>query len=79
MLIATPYEFFGYGGIGSGSGGGIAAGGGITASKAAPDGSVRPNAKSRALPAPDLAGRAVQAAKGSSIPGLAIVSLSFRH
>jgi hypothetical protein len=78
VLVALPYQFFGYFG-GGGGGGGIAVGGGLSVSKAAPNGATaNPAGASRALPAPDSAGRAAQAAPGSSIPGIAVAPLSFR-
>jgi hypothetical protein len=72
VLVAAPFQYFGY--IG---GGGI---GGATSSRAA--GASRsaiagPTLKGQALPAPVLGG-VIHAAKGSSIPGIAVVPLTFR-
>jgi hypothetical protein len=71
VLVAAPFQYFGYIGVGIG---------GATNSRAA--GPSRPAVagpmlKARTLPAPTPGG-VIHAAKGSSIPGIAVVALIFR-
>ena len=70
VLIAAPFQYFGY--IGGGAGG-ATNGRAASASRSAVAG---PTSKGEALPAPALGG-VVKAAKGSSIPGIAVVPLNF--
>jgi hypothetical protein len=80
VLVALPYQFFGYfGGVSNGS---LGAGAKSTTS-AQPAPAARnafglPLVGGKALPGPTLAGRAALAVPGSSIPGIAVQSLSFR-
>ena len=71
VLVALPFQFFGYFG---GPIGGIPGPSGASAGAAAFG---RPAATGRGLPAP-ATGRAVHAAAGSTIPGIAVTALTFR-